>query len=46
MILEQREFSVEAESKRVFMKILKGLVIVGLLFVALVALEFIGSLLV
>ncbi len=31
-----QEFNVEAESKRVFMKILKGLVIVGLLSVALV----------
>ena len=31
-----QEFNVEAESKRVFMEILKGLIIVGLLFVALV----------
>jgi len=33
--LAYQEFSVETESKRVFMKILKGLIIVGLLFVAL-----------
>jgi len=34
--LTYQEFSVEAESKRVFMKILKGLIIIGLLFAALV----------
>ena len=34
--LAYEEFSVEAVSKRVFMKIVKGLLIVGLLFVALV----------
>lgn len=36
MTLEHQELDVEYESKRVFMKIFKGLIIVGLLFVALV----------
>ena len=36
MALAYQEFNVEEESKRVFMKILKGLIIVGLLFGALV----------
>ena len=36
MTLEHREFDVEYENKRVFMKIFKGLIIVGLLFVSLI----------